>query len=173
MMRISVATVLTPMLAGVLVAMCSCDVGRYDKARYEMIESTIAQSTNMLAGLSLTEVSKLLSLGDVRWDEGYCNAPLCQERIYHFQGFCMHLQLEVRPQGITPDSAEGFSYVESELRSNGVWWVSHRWPQLKIDRLDDPRTRMSNYWDNVHAGFRRHGLELKITQQRMRAETNK
>jgi len=162
--------ILTLTLAAIAL-MSSCGIPDYDKARYEMIERAIAQSTNMLAGLSLTEVSRLLSLGDVRWDEGYTNVPLGQERIYHFPGFCLHLHLEVLPQGITP-GAETFSYVEPELRSNGVWWVSHRWPMLGIDRLNDPRTRMSNYWDNVHAGFRRRGLELKVIKERMRAETN-
>src|SRR5688500_8957516 len=128
--------ILTLTLAA-MALMCGWGIPDYDKARYEAIERAIAQSRNRLAGTSLTEVSKLLLLGDVRWDEGYTNVPLGQERIYHFPGFCLHLHLEVRPQGI-PGSAETFSYVEPELRSNGVWWVSHRWPQLAIDRLNSP-----------------------------------
>lgn len=158
-----------------LVMMCwGCGVPDYDKPAYEKRERAILQSTNMLAGMALTQATKLLSLEGVPWDEGYCNMPLSQARIYHFRGFSLHLVLEVRPPGITPGSTQSFGYIgEGELRSNGVWWVASFWPHLDIDRLNDPRTRMSNYWVNVHASFRRSGAETKVIDARMEAETNK
>jgi hypothetical protein len=164
---------LTATILGVTFVFSGCGVPDYDKVRYEKMERIIVQSTNMLAGLSLSQASKLLSLEDARWDEGYSNAPLGQKRIYHFRGFCLWLELEVRPPGITPGSTQSFSYMERDLRSNGVWWVAHFWPHLQIDRLSDSRTRMSNYWDNVNASFRVRGAEERVIEAKMRAETNK
>jgi len=137
------------------------------------MERTILQSTNLLAGMQLSDAAKLLSLDGVRWDEGYSNVPLGQERIYHFRGFCLRLELEVRPQGIAPGSTQSFSYTEPQLRSNGVWWVSQFWPHLEIDRLNDPETRMSNYWDNAHSGFRWRGVQMKSIETKMQAEKTK
>jgi len=107
---------------GLVVACWGCGVPDYDKPAYEKRERALLQSTNMLAGITLTQASKLLSLEGVPWDEGYCNMPLSQARIYHFRGFSLNLILEVRPPGITPGSTQSFSYMgEAGLRSNGVW----------------------------------------------------
>jgi len=166
--------ILATTIAAALLVFSGCGVPGYDKARYDKMEHAILQSTNMLAGMQLSEASKLLSLEGVRWDEGYTTVPLGQERIYHFPGFCLRLEIEVRPLGITPGSTQSFSYIgEGELRSNGVWWVSTFWPHLEVDRLSDPRTRMSNYWDNVNASFRSHGAKTKIIESRMQTQTNK
>ena len=150
-----------------------CGIRDYDRATYHRMERAILQSTNMMAGMSLAEASKLLSLEGVPWDEGYCNKPESQARIYHFRGFSFQLVLDVLPAGITPGSKQEYSFTEQELRTNGVWWVSTSWPHLVIDRIDEPRTRMSNYWDNVHAGFKRRNVEIKTIEARMEQGTNK
>jgi hypothetical protein len=155
------------------VGLAGCGVHDYDRATYDRMERALLQSTNMMAGMSLADASKLLSLEGVPWDEGYCNMPESQARIYHFRGFSLDLTLEVLPAGITPRSKQEYSFTAQELRTNGVWWVSTSWPHLVIDRLDNPRTRMSNYWDNVHASFRRRSAEVKTIEARMDQSTNK
>jgi len=125
------------------------------------MQSTIDGSTNKLLGVSLTDASNLLSLDGARWDEGYTSVPLGQLRIYHFRGFYLLLSLQVLPRGMTPDQPQSFSWSsDSELRSNGVWWVANFYPALHVDGNDDPRMRMSNYWDRVHAGFRQRNEEM-------------
>ena len=145
----------------------------YDKGRYDKLEAAILRSTNMLAGVSFADASRLLALEGVRWDEGYSNAPLEQQRIYHFHGFSLRLDLEVRPPGITPGIKKAFRYDEQQLRSNGVWWVARSWPQLEIDRLDDPPTRMSNYWDNTQASFRHREAEQRSIAAILRRQAKK
>ena len=163
MTRILALTVL-----GLCLVFSGCGRPSYDKARYEKMEAVMLRSTNMLAGIPLAEASRLLALEGARWNEGYSNVPLGQERIYHFDGFCLRLDLEVLPPGIMPGSKKPFHYVEQQLRTNGVWWVAKSWPRLEIDRLEDAATRMSNYWDNAQASFRRRGAEQKIIQAIMR-----
>lgn len=129
------------------------------------MQSAVDGSTNKLLGVSLSDASKLLSLDGAKWDEGYTSVPLGQLRIYHFRGFYLLLNLQVLPRGITPDSPQPFSLDgESQLRSNGVWWVANFYPDLQIDGLTDPKKRMSNYWDKVHAGFRERNEEMKMSK---------
>jgi hypothetical protein len=158
------------LLVCAIFAMIGCADSGYDKARFDRMQGTIDGSTNKLLGVSLAEASKLLSLDGARWDEGYTSVPLGQLRVYHFRGFYLLLSLQVLPRGMTPDDPQSFSWSsDSELRSNGVWWVASFYPALHVDRLDDPQTRMSNYWDGVHAGFRKRTEEMKI----LRSGTNK
>ena len=131
------------------------------------MESAILHSTNMLAGSSLAEASKVLMLQGVPWDEGYCNMPESQARIYHFRGFSLELILQVLPAGITPGSHQEYSFTDQELRTNGVWWVSTFWPHLVIDRLNNPRTRMTNYWDNLNASYRLRAAGSKTIEAHM------
>ena len=127
------------------------------------MERTIQGSTNMMMGMAFADASKLLSLQAVAWDEGYCNMPLGQSRIYHFDGFSFHVTLEVRPPGFAPGSTQAFSGMR----------VADFWPRLEVDRLKDPRTRMSNYWDNVNASFRMRGAEMKAIERKMQQGTNR
>jgi hypothetical protein len=134
---------------------------RYDKTRYGQMQRTIDGSTNKLLGISLQDASRLLSLENVKWDEGYTSVPFGQLRIYHFKGFDLMLSLRAFPRGITPDSHQSFNVrSDSELRSNGVWWVANFYPSLHIDGIDDPKERMSNYWEQVHAGFEERTEEM-------------
>ncbi len=134
---------------------------RYDKACHDRMQRVIDGSTNKLLGVSLPDASRLLSLGNVKWDEGYTSVPLGQLRVYHFKGFYLLLSLQVLPRGITPGSDYSFSVRgDSELRSNGVWWVANFYPSLHIDGMDDPKARMSNYWEQVHAGFAKRTKQL-------------
>jgi hypothetical protein len=126
----------------------------YDKTRHDRMQRIIDGSTNKLLGSSLPDASRWLSLENVKWDEGYTSVPFGQLRVYHFKGFYLLLDLRVLPRGITPGSDYTFSVRgNSELRSNGVWWVANFYPSLHIDGIDDPKERMSNYWEQVHAGF--------------------
>jgi hypothetical protein len=134
---------------------------KYDKTRYDQMQRTIDDSTNKLLGISLQDASKLLSLKNVKWDEGYSSVPFGQLRVYHFKGFYLLLSLRVFPRGITPESHGQFSVNESELRTNGIWWVANFYPALHIDGIDDPKERMSNYWEQVHADFEKRTEEMK------------
>lgn len=138
---------------------CSADV-KYDKTHYDQMQRAIDGSTNKLLGVSLQDASKLLSLENVKWDEGYTSVPRGQLRLYHFKGFYLMLSLQAFPRGITPESHGQFSVNESELRTNGVWWVANFYPALDIDGIDDPKERMSNYWEQVHAGFEKRTEEM-------------
>jgi hypothetical protein len=134
---------------------------KYDKTRYDQMQRTIDGSTNKLLGISLPDASRLLSLENVKWDEGYTSIPFGQLRVYHFKGFYLLLDLRVLPRGITPGSDYSFSVRgDSELRSNGVWWVTDFYPSLHIDGIDAPKERMSNYWEQVHAGFEKRTKQL-------------
>jgi hypothetical protein len=44
--------------------------------------------------------------------------------------------------------------------------------QISVKR-NNPRTRMSNYWDNVFANFRMRGAESRAVEAKMQAETNR
>jgi hypothetical protein len=158
------------LLVCLVFAMSGCVRSSYDQTQFDRMQSTIDGSTNKLLGVSLTDASRLLGLDGARWDEGYTSVPLGQERIYHFRGFYLLLSLQILPRGMTPDQPRSFGWSsDSELRSNGVWWVADFYPALHVDGLDDPQMRMSNYWDKVHAGFRQRTDELK----KVRSETNK
>ncbi len=141
----------------------------YDKARYDQIQTVINNSTNKLLGKSLDEVSGLLSLKGVHWDEAYTNYPLGEARIYHFRGFYLSLHLEILPRGITPSKREGFSYIEPELHKTGVRWLAAVNPFVRIDGLTEPAKRMTNHWESVDAGFKKRNEEMK----RFRSQTNK
>ena len=160
----------TIMLFVVAFALTSCVGSGYDKARYNQMQGAIDGSTNELLGISLEDASQTLSLEGVRWDEGYTSVLLGQQRIYHFRGFYLLLNLEVLPHGITPDKPYEFSVNSvSELRSNGVWWVANFYPALHVDGLTAPSKRMTNYWDRVHAGFRERAEEMR----QLRSQKNK
>ncbi len=134
---------------------------RYDKPRHDRMQRTIDGSTNKLLGVPLPDASRWLSLENVKWDEGYTSVPFGQLRVYHFKGFYLLLELRVLPRGITPGSDYSFSVRgDSELRSNGVWWVADFYPSLHIDGIDDPKERMSNYWKEIHAGFGQRTKQL-------------
>ena len=138
----------------------SADV-KYDKTRHGRMQHVIDGSTNKLLGVSLPDVSRLLSLENVKWDEGYTSVPLGQLRVYHFKGFYLLLSLQALPRGITPGSDYSFNVRgDSELRSNGVWWVADFYPALHIDGLGDPKERMSNYWEQIHAGFKQRTEQM-------------
>ena len=137
----------------------SADV-KYDKAHYDQMQRAIDGSTNKLIGISLLDASKLLSLENVEWDEGYTSVPRGQLRVYHFKGFYLLLSLQIFPRGTTPESQGQFSVNDSELRTNGVWCVANFYPTLDIDGIDDPKERMSNYWKQVHAGFEKRTEEM-------------
>jgi hypothetical protein len=171
--RLVVGLLRLPHMLGLFImvfAIIGCAGSTYDKARFVRMRSIIAGSTNKLLGVSLADASKLLSLDHARWDEGYSSVPLGQLRIYHFRGFYLLLDLEVLPRGMTPDQPQSFSSSsDSDLRSNGVWWVANFYPSLHIDSVKDPRKRMSNYWDGVQAGFRLRTDEAR----RFRSLTNR
>ena len=133
---------------------------KYDKTRYDQMQHVIDADTNKLLGISLQNASKLLSLENVKWDEGYTSVPRGQLRVYHFPGFCLLLSLQKFPRGITPDSHGQFSINDSELRSNSVRWVANFYPALHIDGIANPKERMSNYWEQVHAGFEKRTEEM-------------
>lgn len=140
-------------LATILLNGCS---GRgYDKARYEKMQHMIETSPSNMLGMSLTNASRLLSLEGVPWDRGYDNYPLGEWRLYHFRGFYLALHLHVLPPGIEPGSTQQFSYMEAPLRQTGVWWVGQWKPRLAIDKLTDPKARMSKHWADVERGLKR------------------
>ncbi len=144
-------TCLTALLA--IVVLAGCSGSGFDKTRYDTIQRVIAGTSNNMLGMRLTDASRLLSLEGVRWDRGYDNYPLGEWRIYHFQGFYLGLHLSVRPQGVR--LGEEFSITnEPELRSNGVWWIDSWRPFLEVDKLTDPKQRMTNHWAKVQEGFR-------------------
>jgi hypothetical protein len=133
----------------------------YDKRRCDQMQRAIDSSANKLLGVSLENAASLLSLKNVKWDEGYTSVPRGQLRVYHFKGFYLLLSLQVFPRGITPESRGQFSVNASELRTNGVWWVANFYPALDIDGIEDPKERMSNYWEKVHVGFEKRTEEMK------------
>ena len=135
-------------------------IAEYDSKRYEQMRQVITSSPNKLLGVSLQDASKLLSLENVKWDEGCTSVPRGQLRVYHFNGFYLLLSLQVLPRGFTPDSQGQFGINGSELRTNGVWWVASFYPALHIDGIADPNERMTNYWEQVHAGFEKRTEEM-------------
>lgn len=140
----------------VLLVLAGCSESGFDKARHDQIQRAIASSPSNMLGMGFSDASKLLKLDGVKWDRGYDNLPLGEWRIYHFDGFYLALHLSVRPQGVR--LGEGFSVTnDTELRSNGVWWVDAWEPRLEIDRLTDPKQRMSNHWARVEKGFQMRG----------------
>ena len=142
------------LIGTIAVALAGCRDPGYDVARYQKIQQVIEGSTNKLLNRSLSDVTKLLSLDDAPWDEGYSNEPLTQYRIYHFKGFWLGLYLAVLPPGFSPTNPQNFSFIEADLRRNGVWWVMGFYPSLHVDKLNDRTRRMTNYWAGVHASFR-------------------
>jgi len=151
-----------------LLGLNGCSDRGYDKVRYEKMQRVIESSPSNMLGMSLTNASRLLSLDGVPWDRGYDNYPLGEWRHYHLQGFYLALHLEVLPLGIVPGSTQGFSYQDAYLRQTGVLWVGQWKPSLSIDKLTDPKKRMSNHWAQVERGFEmRRQAALKF------AETNR
>jgi hypothetical protein len=112
------------LIAAIGIILTGCRDHTYDVVRYHKMQQVIEGSTNKLLDRRLTDVSRLLVLDSVPWDEGYSNYPLGQYRIYHFKGFWLGLHLAVLPPGISPRNRQGFSFVEADLRRNGVWWVA-------------------------------------------------
>jgi len=157
----------TSILLGFSLLLGACGVPHYDRVRYQQMEQVIIQSTNMLAGISLADASRLLNLQGVLRDKAYTPEPRAEVRFYHFQGFYLGLDLTTLPRG--GDSSPG----TGDAGERKALWVGSSWPQLCIDRLNDPKIRMSNYWDNLNASFRRRGAETKVIESRMTAETNK
>ena len=123
----------------------------FDRTRYDHVQRIIDTSTNKLLGTSMTEATRLLSLENIKWDEGYTSVPHGQLRMYRFRGFYLLLSVQLFPRKVAPGSPEPFS--ESELRSNGVWRVANFYPALHIDGITDPQLRISNYWAQLHIGF--------------------
>ena len=137
----------------VTVALMGCSDPGFDKTRYNKMRHVIQGSTSNMLGMTFADASRLLSLEGVNWERGYDNYPLGEWRIYHFRGFYLGLHLSVRPQGVL--LGQGYSITnEPELRGNGVWWVDSWKPFLQIDKLTDPKQRMSNHWAKVEEGFR-------------------
>ena len=134
---------------------------QYDKVRHDQIETCINSRTNHLLGASLDEVSNLLSLRQVPWDAGYTSYPLGEARIYHFRGFYLYVHLEILPQGTSPTNRNSFSFTEPELRKNGVRWIAAFRPFVRIDGITNPAVRMTNYWSEIHSGFRKRNEEMK------------
>ncbi len=118
-------------------------IAEFDDARYERMRRVIDSSPNKLLGTSLTNAEKLLSLENVKWDEGYTSVPFGQLRVYHFRGFYLLLSLETRSQNVK---------------------VANFDPSLHIDGITDPKERMSNYWEQVHAGFEKRTEEMNAAR---------
>lgn len=112
---------------------------RCDQARYEHMQQVINSSTNKLLGISLEKATHLLSLENVKWDEGYTSVPRGQLRVYHFQGFYLLLSLQAEPQGTN---------------------IANFYPALAIDGITNSQVRMSNYWAEVHAYFKQRTEEM-------------
>ena len=140
-----------------LLGLSGCSENGYDRVRYDKMQRVIESSPSNMLGMSLSNASRLLSLEGVPWDRGYDNYPLGEWRLYHLPGFYLALHLEVLPPGITPRSTQSFSYQDAHLRQTGVWWVGQWKPSLSVDKLTDPKKRMSNHWAEVERGLKRKG----------------
>jgi hypothetical protein len=123
----------------------------YDTQRFDQIARAIAADKNQLLDKSLDEVTKLLGLEKVSWDEGYTNYPDGELRIYHFRGFYLTLHLELLPPGINPRRKA--SYSTQGLERSGVRWLAAFNPFVKVDGITDSKERMKEYWKAVGRGF--------------------
>lgn len=158
-------------ILGTALWVTGCGVPGYDKAHYSEMEQVILQSTNRLVGLTVTEVTNLLHLEKVQWDAGCIPQGTGDEelRIYHFRGFFLELPLTHRSPTPTTNTLTG-SVALSDHRN---CWVAPPGPSLQIDRIGSPEVRMSNYWDNVQAMFKRAGVDSERIERSLDAETNK
>ena len=135
--------------------LAGCSVSSYDTKQFQLLERAILRSTNNMVALSVEEASQKLAIQSVRWDSGCIPQTGDQLRIYHFEGFCLKLPL-------THDG-----------RSDTNWCVAVPGPTLEIDRIKDPNTRMSNYWDNVSTMFRKADATSRIVEKNLGGETNR
>ena len=114
----------------------------------------------------MADVTKLLGLEDVPWDEEDPGAPLGEVRIYHFDGFYLRVRLEILPAGLTPGNWKEFRATEEQLRRDGVRWLAHQSPFVRIDNLTDPKARMTKYGDGVSEGWAARGRARQRAEQK-------
>ena len=148
-----------PLVAGILLSIGSWSPWgnasaepAHDHLRYQRIKEIINSSTNHLLGLSLDDATALLALQGVPWSKGYTNYPNGEARIYHFQGFCLFLHLQLLPPGVTPSTKE-YAFTLEGLQRNGVRWLAAFDPFVRVDGLTNSAQRMTDYWSGVSAGF--------------------
>jgi hypothetical protein len=142
-----------------------CSDPGYDKARHDRMQRVIDGSTNKLLGLKLADASRLLALEGVPFDKGYTSAPDSELRVYHFNGFCLQVEITKR----LPDSPA--MWTSDEMNKRGKWYVDHFFPSLHVDRLTDSKQRMSNIWAETHESFRRFNASLKTNSAVVRPVT--
>jgi hypothetical protein len=121
----------------------------YDRERYYEIRRVIEGDRKRLLDRSFAEVSQLLRLDGVPWD----NVSFQQEpgmfRVYHFRGFALYVTLQRFPPGITPESHTPWTASGEELDRTGVLWLANRYPSLEIDEVTDRAERLRRYWNAI------------------------
>jgi hypothetical protein len=124
----------------ILLSLCGCRTADYDRARYNELKEVILHSKNMLGASQADEVIDLLRLQDVPWDGGDVFNVGDQLRIYHFAGFYLEMYVHDR-------------------------WVAAPGPSLHVDRLNSPKIRMSNYWDNAEFFLRQGATSSELIRK--------
>ena len=137
--------------AGIALALWHSGLAFASWARYKRIESMIEADPQHLLGKSFDEVSKELGLEDVPWDECTLSGMRgCENRMYHFPGFYLHVTVEYRLSGSTPDS------IRQQITANnmsgahftppGVLWLAHQEPFVRIDGIRDSKERIERFF---------------------------
>jgi hypothetical protein len=127
----------------------------YDRARYTQISDAIANDEYRRLGKPFDEVATELGLEEVPWDKGFGQSG--EDRIYHFRGFALYINLVDSPRGLTSHGAD--------VDRRGVQWISP-YPFVRIDGISDRNERMEQYWEACNDECNRINREVQLERQR-------
>ena len=137
----------------------------YDRARYIQVRQAIEDDREHLLGRSFDDFSKQLRLEDVPWDDGLAlQLPEGMYRIYHFQGFALHVTLEPLPAGVTPDRIGRSRCSDEERQRPRVLWFIDA-PFVRIDGIGDRRERMTRHLKELDRICAEHNAEMERIRQ--------
>ncbi len=139
----------------------------FDRERYGAMRRVIERDPKRLLDRSFAEVSQLLHLDGVPWDDVAVQQEPGMFRVYHFRGFALYLTLRRYPPGITPESHTPWTSSGEELDRTGVLWLAHQYPALKIDEVTDRAERLKRFWKAVDEECARVNAELNKQRGRV------
>ena len=125
----------------------------YDKIKLEEIKKYLGEKPEELFGTPIDKFIKDLKLSNTEWNYGYTNIPNGELRIYHFDGFCLHVHLTILPKDIEYKNWKSYSSTQKELKDNGIRYLSDFTSYTQIDYIKRADTRMNEYWIAVYKGF--------------------
>ncbi len=130
--------------------------------RYTQIRRAIEADPQHLLDEPFDEVSKELSLEDVPWDECTLQGmPGCENRMYHFPGFYLHVTVELLPSGATPSTRnQWYSSHGGHFTPPGAWWLAHQYPFVRIDGISDPKERIERFFREANEEAQRDSHRL-------------